>query len=73
MIVSITVKCDYPGCSATKSADYMYRELKSTGWKIEKADGRMSMFLCPDHKRKSWDDVRAAQFSKQAGEAHHTP
>ena len=61
MIVSLTIRCDWPGCREQLTYDFKTLRPQAPGWKTE-AENVYSMHLCPAHNRKSWDAVRLATF-----------
>ena len=61
MLVSLTFRCDWPGCDAAVTVENVPNAEHVAGWKVEN-DGRYGLHLCPAHKRKTWAAVREAQF-----------
>jgi hypothetical protein len=61
MLVSVTIRFDWPGCSASVAVPNAPNAEHSAGWKAQ-GDGRYGLHLCPAHKRKTWASVRKAQF-----------
>jgi hypothetical protein len=59
MLVSLTVRCDWPGCSAEVSVPNVPQAESKAGWKAEN-DGRFLLHLCPKLKRHNWLAVREA-------------
>jgi len=72
MLVSLTIRCDWPGCNATLTVAYRAEIAQQHRWKAE-SDGDYSQHLCPAHKRKDWHEVAMAQFSDNLRKAHRTP
>ena len=62
MLTTLTIRCDWPGCQATLTYEFRLLRPHEPGWKTE-TEGAYSMHLCPAHCRKSWDQVRQAQFA----------
>ena len=69
MLVTFNIRCDWPGCSSSVMIPNTPNAERTAGWKAEN-DGRYGLHLCPAHKRKSWANVREAQF--EAGPVSHT-
>ena len=58
MLVSLTIRCDWPGCRATLTYDFrLLRPDPVTSWKAE-TDNVYSCHLCPTHKRKRWEEIK---------------
>jgi hypothetical protein len=72
MLISSTIRCDWPGCGASITVENKPGAIKATHWKAEN-DGCYSLHLCPDHKRQDWFAVRGAQFKAHVAKAHSTP
>jgi hypothetical protein len=60
MLVSITIKCDWPGCTAAVTLDAMPQSVTKAGWKMEHDDYR-AYHLCPAHGEKSWQELYQEQ------------
>lgn len=69
MIRQITIRCDWPGCRAELAFEFRTLRPDAPGWKVV-GEGVYSMYLCPNHARKSWDAVSEAQF--EPGQAPST-
>ena len=72
MLTHLTVRCDWPGCTAVVTVEHLAQSIHKAGWKVE-SEGNYSMHLCPAHKRKSWDALRLEQFKANLETAHRTP
>jgi hypothetical protein len=59
VIVSLTIRCDWPGCRERLTYDFATLRPQAPGWKTE-SDHAYSLRLCPPHNRKSWDAVKEA-------------
>ena len=59
MIVSLTIRCDWPRCRERLTYDFATLRPKAPGWRSE-TDGAFSLHLCPAHNRKSWNAVKVA-------------
>jgi hypothetical protein len=58
MIVSLNIRCDWPGCRERLTYDFGTLRPQAPSWKTE-TDGVYSLHLCPAHNRKTWDAVRS--------------
>jgi len=72
MLVSLTIRCDWPGCKATLIVGYRAEITQQHKWKAEN-EGDYSQYLCPAHKRNDWEALRLATFKAQAQVTHSTP
>ena len=63
MLVSFTIRCDWPGCKATLTVAYRAEIGQKHRWKAE-GESDYSQHLCPAHKRHDWEaadgDVQGA-------------
>jgi hypothetical protein len=71
MIIELTIKCDWPGCSATITLPCRHDAANDKAWK-EESHSLYAMHLCPNHRRRSWQAVREEQF-KRGDAVHSTP
>jgi hypothetical protein len=53
----LTIKCNLHGCKATITVPHGHDAAERHGWKQE-AYGLFSHRLCPEHRRKTWFQVR---------------
>jgi len=71
VLTTFTIRCDWPGCTATLTAETPVAITKAR-WTKETDSLAYSLHLCPAHKRHDWFDVRLATF-KALGAGHSTP
>ena len=73
MIASLTLACDWPGCRERLTYDFrLLQPDPKHGWKTEPNMDAYACHLCPAHKRKSWEEVKAAK-AKAGTVQHSTP
>jgi hypothetical protein len=72
MLVTFTIRCDWPGCKATLTGDTPLA-ITAARWKAEREALGYCRHLCPEHKRKDWHAVSQEQFGANMERAHRTP
>ncbi len=69
VIASLTIACDWPGCPEQLTYDFrLLQPDPKHGWKTEPNADAFACHLCPAHKRKGWEEVKAAKV-KASGAA----